>query len=44
MKSIPFGEFGSPEDVAETVLFLVSEKARYITGEIIDVNGGLLMD
>ncbi len=44
MRSIPLGEFGSPEDVAKAVLFLVSERARYITGEIIDVNGGLLMD
>jgi len=44
MRLIPFGEFGSPEDVAKALLFLVSERARYITGEIIDVNGGLLMD
>lgn len=38
------GYFGNPEDVAETVLFLVSERARFITGEIIDVNGRILMD
>lgn len=43
-RSIPLGYFGSPEDVAETVLFLVSDRAGYITGEIIDVNGGTLMD
>jgi len=43
-KSIPLGDFGNPEDVAETVLFLVSDRARFITGEIIDVNGGALMD
>ena len=35
---------GSPIDVAEVVVFLASPKARYITGEIIDVNGGILMD
>jgi len=35
---------GSPLDVAEVVVFLASPKARYITGEIIDVNGGILMD
>jgi len=42
-KSTPWG-LGKPEDVAEAVLFLVSEKANYITGEILDVNGGLVMD
>ena len=35
---------GSPIDIAEVVVFLVSSRARYITGEIIDVNGGILMD
>ncbi len=43
-RSIPRGHFGGPEDVAETVLFLVSDRARFITGEIIDVNGGIFMD
>jgi 3-oxoacyl-[acyl-carrier protein] reductase len=41
-KQIPLGRFGSPEDVANAVLFLVSEKASYITGEVINVNGGML--
>ncbi len=44
LKSIPLGKIGSPEDVANTVAFLVSDEARYITGEIVDVNGGMLMD
>jgi 3-oxoacyl-[acyl-carrier protein] reductase len=42
--SIPLGRLGRPEDVAEAVLFLVSDRAAFITGEIIDVNGGALMD
>jgi 3-oxoacyl-[acyl-carrier protein] reductase len=40
---IPFGEIGKPEDVASAVLFLVSEKASYITGEVIKVDGGMVM-
>lgn len=42
--SVPLGRIGTPEDVAKAVLFLASEDASYITGEILDVNGGLLMD
>jgi len=40
---IPFGKIGDPEDVASVVLFLVSEKSSYITGEVIRVDGGLAM-
>jgi 3-oxoacyl-[acyl-carrier protein] reductase len=36
--------FGTPEEVADAVHFLVSESSTYITGEILDVNGGILMD
>ena len=43
-KTIPLGRIGSSEDVANAVLFLTSKKADYITGEVLDVNGGLLMD
>lgn len=43
-EKIPWKEYGEPEDVAAAVLFLASDGARYITGEILDVNGGLVMD
>jgi 3-oxoacyl-[acyl-carrier protein] reductase len=40
-KRIPLGRLGAVEDVAQTVHFLVSEEAAYITGQIVRVNGGL---
>jgi 3-oxoacyl-[acyl-carrier protein] reductase len=42
--AIPLKRLGRPEEVAEAVLFLASEKAAFITGEILDVNGGFMMD
>lgn len=41
---IPLGRRGTPADVAPAVVFLASEGARYITGELVDINGGALMD
>jgi len=41
LNMIPMGKFGKPEDIASMVLFLASEKAGYITGQILTVDGGL---
>ena len=40
-KMVPAGRFGKPEEVADLVAFLASDKASYITGEVISINGGL---
>ena len=42
-KGIPLGRMGSVDDVAQAVLFLVSEQASYITGQVLHVDGGLVM-
>jgi 3-oxoacyl-[acyl-carrier protein] reductase len=42
-KQIPLGRLGQPSDVAAAVRFLVSDEAGYITGQVIHVNGGMLM-
>lgn len=40
---IPLGEFGSTEDIANLVVFLASEKSDYITGQVINIDGGMVM-
>ena len=41
---IPLGRMGKPDEVAAAVLFLASDKAGFITGEVLDINGGAFMD
>jgi 3-oxoacyl-[acyl-carrier protein] reductase len=43
LKQIPLGRIGTAEDVADAVRFLVSPRASYVTGQVLRVNGGLLM-
>ena len=42
-EEIPLGRCGDPRDIAETVFFLASEKASFITGQVIGVNGGMVI-
>jgi len=43
LKRIPLNCFGQPEDIAEAALFLASPRARYITGQVLTVDGGMVM-
>jgi len=43
VEMIPMKRFGSPEEVAKAVKFLLSDESSYITGQVIGVNGGMLM-
>ena len=43
LKNIPLGRLGTPDDVANSVAFLASEEASYVTGHVLSVNGGMLM-
>ena len=43
LSKIPLGRLGKPHDIAQAVAFLVSDKAGYITGETLHINGGMLM-
>jgi 3-oxoacyl-[acyl-carrier protein] reductase len=40
---IPLGRFGTPEEVAEVALFLASDAAAYVTGQVVGINGGMYM-
>ena len=42
LAQVPLGRFGTPEDIADTVAFLVSDAAAYVTGQVISVNGGMI--
>jgi 3-oxoacyl-[acyl-carrier protein] reductase len=42
--SVPLKRFGQPEDIAQAILFLCSPASNWITGTVLDVNGGMLMD
>lgn len=44
IEQTPLGRLGSRQDIANAALFLVSDETSFITGEILDVNGGFLMD
>ena len=43
MEKIPMKKFGEPEDIAQTALFFASGNAKYITGQVICVDGGMVM-
>jgi 3-oxoacyl-[acyl-carrier protein] reductase len=43
LKKIPLKRFGTAEDIAEAIAFLASKEASYITGQVLNINGGMYM-
>ena len=43
LEEIPLGFFGNPKHIADAVCFLASEKSAYITGQVLAVNGGMII-
>jgi 3-oxoacyl-[acyl-carrier protein] reductase len=43
LKKIPMGRMGSPEDIADAALFFASDQSKYITGQVLTVDGGMVM-
>ena len=43
LANIPLARFGEPEDIAKAVAFLASDEASYVTGQVLSVNGGMVM-
>ena len=41
-EEIPFGRFGSPEEIAKMIIFLCSDKCQYLTGQVIKIDGGMI--
>ena len=40
---VPLGRLGTPEDIADVVLFLASDQSAFVTGQLLNANGGTLM-
>ena len=43
LANIPLARFGEPSDIAKAVTFLASDEASYVTGQVLSVNGGMVM-
>jgi len=43
LSRIPLGRFGKPEEVAQVILFLASDESSYVTGQVIGIDGGLVI-